>query len=76
MDATTSFAPSTITCAKPGCGTVTTLAESGYIDGCGQVCLDCFGGHRVLYTLGLSSFTRTMLPERLTRIGCGNCRSC
>jgi hypothetical protein len=32
-----------ITCAKPGCGNVTTLAESGYIDGCGQVCLSCFG---------------------------------
>jgi hypothetical protein len=42
MDITTSAA-ATITCAKPGCGTVTTLAESGYIDGCGQVCLECFG---------------------------------
>ena len=42
MDVTTS--PSTtITCAKPGCGTVTTLAASGYIDGCGQVCPECFG---------------------------------
>jgi hypothetical protein len=40
---TTSFAPSTITCAKPGCETVTTLAESGYIEGCGQVCPECFG---------------------------------
>ena len=37
MDVTTS--PSaTITCAKPGCGAVTTLAASAYIDGCGQVC--------------------------------------
>ncbi|HEX9356585.1 MAG TPA: hypothetical protein VF933_22570 [Streptosporangiaceae bacterium] len=45
MDATT-FPPSSITCAKPGCDTVTTLAESGYIDGCGQVCLDCFGRNR------------------------------
>ena len=44
MNSTTSYAPSTITCAKPGCDTVTTLAESGYIEGCGQVCLDCFGG--------------------------------
>ncbi len=43
MDITTAFAPSTITCAKPGCGTVTTLAESRYIDGCGQVCPECFG---------------------------------
>ncbi len=42
MDTTTS-PTTTITCAKPGCGTVTTLAESGYIDGCGQVCLECFG---------------------------------
>jgi hypothetical protein len=32
-----------ITCAKPGCGNTATLAESGYIDGCGQVCLTCFG---------------------------------
>jgi len=42
MDQTTS--PSdVITCAKPGCGNSTILAESGYIDGCGQVCLTCFG---------------------------------
>ena len=42
MDVTTS--PSTtITCAKPACGAVTTLAASGYIDGCGQVCLECYG---------------------------------
>jgi len=40
MDATTS--PSdTITCAKPGCGTLTTLADSTYIDGLGQVCPSC-----------------------------------
>ena len=42
MDATTS--PSvTITCTKPGCGTQTTLAESTYIDGRGQVCPGCAG---------------------------------
>jgi len=36
-------APSdTITCAKPGCGNIiTTLGESTYIDGCGQVCRIC-----------------------------------
>ena len=35
-------APSaTITCAKPGCRNTTTLAESTYIDGCGQVCRIC-----------------------------------
>jgi hypothetical protein len=40
MDATTS--PSeTITCAKPWCGTLTTLAGSIYIDGLGQVCQNC-----------------------------------
>ena len=37
MDATTS-PPGSITCAKPGCGNVTTLAESVYVEGCGQVC--------------------------------------
>lgn len=42
MDITTS-ASATITCATPGCGTVTALAASGYIDGCGQVCGECFG---------------------------------
>ena len=31
----------TITCAYPGCGTSTTLAESTYVDGCGQICLEC-----------------------------------
>jgi hypothetical protein len=42
MDATTS--PSTtITCAKPGCGSRTTLAASTYIDGCGHVCPECAG---------------------------------
>jgi len=42
MNATTS--PSgTITCARPSCGTPTTLAESTYIDGCGQVCTGCAG---------------------------------
>jgi len=39
MDATTTSA--TITCAKPSCGTLTTAAESVYIDGCGQVCPRC-----------------------------------
>jgi hypothetical protein len=34
-----------ITCAKPGCGNTTTLAESYYIDGCGQVCPACAGPH-------------------------------
>jgi hypothetical protein len=48
MDATTSPSPSpspseTITCAHPRCDAVTTLAESCYIDGCGQVCPDCAG---------------------------------
>ena len=41
MDVTTTS--TTITCATPGCGAVTTVAESGYTDGCGQVCLGCFG---------------------------------
>jgi hypothetical protein len=40
MNVTTS--PSdTITCAKPGCGASTTLAESTYVDGCGQICPGC-----------------------------------
>jgi hypothetical protein len=44
MDATTTTSPSaTITCAKPGCGALTTVAESVYIDGCGQVCRRCAG---------------------------------
>jgi hypothetical protein len=42
MDLTTSAtAAETITCARPGCGGVTPLAESTYVDGCGQICLDC-----------------------------------
>lgn len=41
MDVTAT--PETITCAKPGCGAVTTVAESFYIDGCGQVCPACSG---------------------------------
>ena len=44
MDATTSSA-ATITCANPACGAPTTLAESTYIDGCGQVCTGCAGPH-------------------------------
>ena len=42
MDATT-YPPGTITCAKPGCGNITTLDESVYVEGCGQVCPDCAG---------------------------------
>jgi hypothetical protein len=37
-------APATvITCAKPGCGALATMAESVYVDGCGQVCPGCAG---------------------------------
>ena len=45
MDTTTTSASAsaTITCAKPGCGALTTAAESVYIDGCGQVCPRCAG---------------------------------
>jgi hypothetical protein len=42
MDTTTNPVGS-ITCAKPGCGNITTLAESTYVDGCGQVCSHCAG---------------------------------
>ena len=42
MDVTTAPA-SVITCATPGCGARTTLAESVYVDGCGQVCPGCAG---------------------------------
>jgi hypothetical protein len=38
---TPSDAEVTIVCAHPRCGATTTLAESYYIDGCGQVCLSC-----------------------------------
>ena len=31
----------TITCAYPGCGAITTLADSVYVDGCGQICPRC-----------------------------------
>ena len=31
----------TITCAKAGCGATTTLADSVYVDGCGQICPGC-----------------------------------
>ena len=31
----------TITCARPGCGATTTLADSVYVDGCGQICPGC-----------------------------------
>ena len=45
MDATTALtdAQITIICAHPRCGGTTTLAESTYIDGCGQVCPECAG---------------------------------
>ncbi len=43
MDATTTSPSATITCAKPGCGALTTVAESVFIDGCGQVCPRCAG---------------------------------
>jgi hypothetical protein len=42
MDTTTNPAGS-ITCAKPECPNVANLADSIYIDGCGQVCPDCAG---------------------------------
>jgi hypothetical protein len=42
MDLTTSAtATETITCAYPSCGTVAPLAESIYVDGCGQICRNC-----------------------------------
>ncbi len=31
----------TITYSYPGCGATTTLAESTYVDGCGQICRHC-----------------------------------
>ena len=45
MDATTTLTDAAITiiCAHPRCGMPTTLAESTYIDGCGQVCPTCAG---------------------------------
>jgi len=43
MDATTNYPPGSITCAKPGCGNITTLAESVYVEGRGQVCPHCAG---------------------------------
>ncbi len=50
MDATTS-PTGTITC--PGCGALTTLADSTYIDGLGQLCPNC----------------DTRLPEGLADLG-------
>jgi hypothetical protein len=38
---TTLQAPDPITCARPGCGALTTAAESTYVDGCGQICPPC-----------------------------------
>jgi len=31
----------TLTCARPGCGATITLADSVYVDGCGQICPGC-----------------------------------
>jgi hypothetical protein len=42
MDVTTATA-AVVTCAKSGCGARTALAESVYVDGCGQVCPGCAG---------------------------------
>jgi hypothetical protein len=49
MDLTTDgYDTATITCDYPGCGNITTTANSLYVDGCGQVCPECerihFGG--------------------------------
>jgi hypothetical protein len=45
MDAATTLtdAEITIICAHPRCGMPARLAESTYIDGCGQVCSTCAG---------------------------------
>jgi len=43
MDATTTPASATITCAKPSCGTPTTPAEATYVDGLGHICPTCAG---------------------------------
>jgi hypothetical protein len=40
-DATAPSGNITFTCAKPGCSNSAILAESTYIDGCGQVCRVC-----------------------------------
>ena len=46
MDLTTDgYETATITCAYPGCGAVTTIADSLYVDGCGQVCPECEESH-------------------------------
>jgi hypothetical protein len=34
---------SSITCAKPSCDRLVALADSVYVDGCGQVCSECDG---------------------------------
>lgn len=44
MDLTTS-ASATITCAYPGCGSLTTIASAFYIDGLGSVCEGCHNDH-------------------------------
>jgi hypothetical protein len=63
MDVTT--APSdTITCAKPGCGATTTLAESTYIDGCGQVCPGCDGPLPAWWDASRTSSPRSDSPAR------------
>lgn len=46
MDLTTDgYETATITCAYPGCGNVTTTANSLYVNGCGQVCPECEDTH-------------------------------
>jgi hypothetical protein len=42
MDVTTAHS-TVVTCAMPGCGARTALAEAIYVDGCGQVCPGCAG---------------------------------
>jgi hypothetical protein len=41
VDTTTTTPSAAITCARPGCGNSTTLAESVYIDRYGRVCPGC-----------------------------------
>ena len=42
MDVTTASS-TVISCARPGCDARTMMAESVYVDGCGQVCPGCAG---------------------------------
>jgi len=43
MDTTTTPTSAVITCAKPGCGTPTTLDQATYVDRCGHICPACVG---------------------------------